>query len=290
MTNLFKRKYVQGDGLNADNIFHRLFNYLLLLVLTFLVIAPIMIVVNTSLKSGADYASSSVFALPRNLHFENYISAWNTGRMGTGFQNTFLLVVTSVTGSVLMGAMVAYIIGRFKFKARGLLLTLFILPTFIPSITTQIAIFTVIRSLGLYNTIFAGIILFLATDIIQLYIFLQFMDNIPYSLDESAKVDGASYFRIFISIILPLTTPAIATVAVLKTLFVYNELFIPMMYMPSSRLRTVTTALLQFSNDTSTRWDLLSAGVVLIMIPTLVLYLFTQRFIISGVTSGSIKG
>jgi multiple sugar transport system permease protein len=190
---------------------------------------------------------------------------------------------------VLFGAMVAYALTRFKFKLKKIMLIMFLIPTFIPSITTSIATFTIIRNLGLYNTRLAGIVLYTCTDIMQIYIFIQFMEKIPLALDESAQIDGASRIRIFFSIIIPQLKPAIATTVILKVLGIYNDFFTPYLYMPRSELRTVATALNTFSGDKTAQWPLMSAAIILVAIPTLVLYLFLQRYILSGITEGAVK-
>jgi multiple sugar transport system permease protein len=229
--------------------------------------------------------------LPDNIaNLGNYINAIEKGQMLIGFKNTLLLSIVCVSGSVLMGTMVAYALGRFDFKFKKVILNAFLASTIIPSITTQVATFTVIKNLGIYNTIYAGMILYLATDIIQIYIFLQFIKKIPCDLDESATVDGASYFKIYWSIILPQMIPAIATAVILKTLTIYNDMFIPYLYMPKSSLRTITISIMRFSNDQNSQWNIMAAGIITVMIPTLLLYLFLQRYIISGVTDGAVKG
>jgi multiple sugar transport system permease protein len=142
----------------------------------------------------------------------------------------------------------------------------------------------------LYNTIYAGMVLYVATDVLQIYVFLQFVRRIPYEIDESALLDGSSFFRIYWSIILPQMKPAIATVAIIKMLGVYNDMFTPYLYMPKSTLRTVTTAIMMFSYDRNSQWNVMAAGILAVMIPTLILYLFAQRSIIAGITEGAVKG
>lgn len=155
--------------------------------------------------------------------------------------------------------------------------------------TTTIATFTLIRALGVYNTIFAGVLLYIGSDIVQIYIFLQFVKQIPIALDESARLDGASRVRIFYSIILPQMRPAIATTAILKILNIYNDFFTPYMYMPRAALRTVATALNTFASDKMANWPLMSAAIVFVALPTLVIYFFLQKQIIGGVTDGAVK-
>lgn len=268
----------------------KFFGYFILALFVFLVFLPLFVVFNVSLKDTAEYWEKGVYALPENvLNFTNYIEAFESGNFLVAFKNTFVLIIVCVPCSILLGTMVAYILGRFKFKLRPLVMGAFTLPTFVPAMTTTIATFTLIRALGLYNTIFAGMLLYIGSDIVQIYIFLQFIKQIPMALDESAKLDGASRVRIFYSIILPQMKPAIATATILKVLNIYNDFFTPYMYMPKSSLRTVATALNTFASDKMANWPLMSAAIVFVAIPTIIIYLLMQKQIIGGVTDGAVK-
>ncbi len=266
------------------------FGYLVLIAMVFLIFLPLFIVLNVSLKETAEYWEKGVYAFPDNIfNFSNYVEAFNSGNFLGAFKNTFILIIVCVPCSILFGTMVAYILGRFQFKLKPLVLGAFTLPTFIPSMTTTIATFTLIKMLGVYNTIFAGMLLYIGSDIVQIYIFLQFIKQIPVALDESAKLDGASRVRIFYSIILPQMKPAIATTAILKILNIYNDFFTPYMYMPKSSLRTVATALNTFASDKMANWPLMCAAIVFVAIPTLIIYFLLQKQIIGGVTDGAVK-
>lgn len=268
----------------------RFFGYFILALFVFMVFLPLLIVLNVSLKDTAEYWENGVYSLPNNFfNFSNYVEAFQSGNFLGAFKNTFILIIVCVPCSILLGTMVAYILGRFEFKAKKLMLGAFTLPTFVPMMTTTIATFTLIKALHVYNTIFAGILLYIGSDIVQIYIFLQFVKQIPMALDESARLDGASRVRIFYSIILPQMKPAIATTAILKILTIYNDFFTPYMYMPKSTLRTVATALNTFASDKMANWPLMCAAIVFVAIPTLIIYILLQKQIIGGVTDGAVK-
>lgn len=268
----------------------RFFGYFILALFVFMVFLPLLIVLNVSLKDTTEYWENGVYSLPDNFfNFSNYVEAFQSGNFLGAFKNTFILIIVCVPCSILLGTMVAYILGRFEFKAKKLMLGAFTLPTFVPMMTTTIATFTLIKALHVYNTIFAGILLYIGSDIVQIYIFLQFVKQIPMALDESARLDGASRVRIFYSIILPQMKPAIATTAILKILTIYNDFFTPYMYMPKSTLRTVATALNTFASDKMANWPLMCAAIVFVAIPTLIIYVLLQKQIIGGVTDGAVK-
>ncbi|MEG0896714.1 MAG: carbohydrate ABC transporter permease [Ruthenibacterium sp.] len=264
--------------------------YAILLLLVIIVFTPLYIVFVLSFKGMDEAFQSNVFAFPESFtYFENFKFIWEKGNLLRAFKNTLILIVTSVIGSIAICSMISYILGRFEFKCKPILYVLLMFPVVVPAITTQVATFTVIRNLGLYNTLFAGIALYIGSDIMLIYIFLQHIEKIPYALDESARIDGASYFRIYWSIILPQLKPAIATAVIIKSLTIYNDLFTPYLYMPKTKLRTVTTTILSFVSDQTSNWGVVSAGIVIVMIPTVLMYLFMQKYIISGVTAGAVK-
>lgn len=284
------RKGHLADPMEIESKPLRIAVYTLLVVLVLIVLVPLCIIFLLSFKGMEEAYTTSVFSIPESfLNFENFKFIWEKGKLPRAFCNTLILIAVSVFGSIVMSSMEAYILGRFQFKLRGLLYVLFMFPVVVPSVTTQVATFTVIKNLGLYNTMFAGIVLYIATDIMLVYIFLQHIEKIPISLDESARLDGASHFRIYYSIILPQLGPAICTSVIIKALTIYNDLFTPYLYMPKSKLRTVTTAILAFVSDQTANWGVVSAGILIMMVPTIILYVFLQKYIISGVTAGSVK-
>lgn len=271
-----------------NNKLGRILIYLILIIGVIGVFAPLLIVFNVSLKSNEEYMMKGVLALPEHIsNFSNYARAFTEGKFMTGFMNTGILVLVSVPLAILFGTMVAYSLSRFDFKLKPLVYMAFLVPTFIPGMTVTIATFQIIKALGLYNSIFAGIILYIGTDIMQIYIFLQFINQVPKALDESARIDGANRLQIYYKIILPQLKPAIATTVILKLLGIYNDFFTPYMYMP--KIKTAATGLYSFSGDKMAEWPLMSAAIILVAIPTIIIYIFLQKYIISGVTDGAVK-
>ncbi|MCX7711230.1 MAG: carbohydrate ABC transporter permease [Clostridia bacterium] len=264
--------------------------YLPLAFWAFLVIYPLLIVVFTSFKTDEEYVKTSAFELPSNfLNFQSYITAFNQGGFTTAFLNSVILVVVSCAVNVLLGAMTAYCLSRFDFKGKKILTAIYILSAMVPSITLQISIYPILKTLRLIGTMNAPLLLYIGTDIIQIWIYLQFMNKISVSLDESAMIEGASYFRIFRTIIFPMLMPATATVIILKAVNVYNDMFIQHLYMSKPSLRTVTTALMVFSGDRINAQNLMMAAIVMVMIPTILLFLSLQKYIFSGITAGAVK-
>lgn len=272
------------------NAFAEIAKYASLIAGNLAAIIPIVVVFFASFKTPKEYASSGALALPDHwLNFENYRRAFIEGNMLRGFLNTAVMLSISILGAIILGTMVAYVLSRFEFKGSKLLMGAFLLATLIPGVTTQVATFQIVNALELFNTMAAPIVLFIGTDIISIYIFLQFLNRISMSLDESAMLDGASYITIYARIIMPLLKPAIATVIIVKGVAIYNDFYIPFLYMPKEELHVVSTALFKFIGPYGSQWEVISAGIIIAIIPTLLVFLALQKHIYIGFTQGSIK-
>lgn len=260
-----------------------------LLSISIVCIAPVFLALLTSLKAKNEVYDLGVLQFPHRLHFENYLTAFVDGNMITGFKNTIIMVIVSLAGAILNGTMVAYILSRFEFKGKRLLKSAFLFASLVPGMTIQVMLYQTISLLGVYNTRMAGFLLYIGTDIISIYIFLQQLDAIPISLDESAMLDGASYLAVFRKIILPLLKPAVSTVIIIKGVGIYNDFYIPYQYMPKNKLKVVATALFQFRGQYGTQWEVICAGVIITILPILILFLLLQKQIYNGLTQGAVK-
>lgn len=276
--------------LTPSEIIYNLCKYAFLILLVIIFVLPILTVFFASFKTGTEYSSTSVLTLPESFfNFDNFIEAFTKGNMLNGFKNTVIILIFSLAGAVLTGSMAAYIFSRFKSKFTRFVNGMFLVAVMIPAIATQVATFQIISALGLFNTRLAPIILYIGTDIMTIYIFLQFLDNISVSLDESAIIDGANYFQIFFKIILPLLSPAVITVLITKGVGLYNDFYTPFLYTPSANLLTLSTTLFKFKGPFGAHWEVISAGIIVVMIPTLIVFLTLQKQIYSGLVSGSVK-
>ncbi|MFJ1652347.1 carbohydrate ABC transporter permease [Streptomyces sp. NPDC088337] len=265
--------------------------YVSLAAASVVVLLPLGAVLLTSLKTPEEMADDGgALTLPGDLlNFANYATAFQDGRMLSAFGNTAFILFFAVGGTVLIGSMTAYAIDRFTFRFKKLVVTLFLVAALVPGVTTQVATFQIVNSFGLFDTRWAPIALYMGTDIVSIYIFLQFVRSIPVSLDEAARLDGANSFTIYRKIIFPLLKPAIATVVIVKGITVYNDFYIPFLYMPSDDLGVISTSLFRFRGPFGAHWETISAGAVLVILPTLVVFLFLQRFIYNGFMKGATR-
>ena len=264
--------------------------YLSLVLASAVVVLPLIAILFTSLRTSPEMATAGPLTLPEhwfNLH--NYATAFHDGHMLRALGNTAFILVFSILGTVLIGSMTAYAIDRFQFRFKRLVLALFLVAALVPSVTTQVATYQIINSLDVFDTRWAPVLLYMGTDIVSIYIFLQFIRSIPRSLDEAARLDGANALTIYWRIILPLLRPAIATVVIIKGVAIYNDFYIPFLYMPSDNLGTISTSLFRFKGPYGAHWEVISAGAALVIIPSLLVFLLLQRFIYNGFTAGASK-
>ena len=255
------------------------------------VLAPILLTLFAAFKTKADMVNTSPLLLPplSRITLENFQKVLGDKYLVIGFKNTGVILVVSIFFNVMFGTITAFILERFQFRLRPVIMGLFFLGMLIPSFVTEIARFKIINGLGLYNTLGAPIVIYVASDLMQLYIYRQFISTLPRSLDESALLDGCSYFGLFTRIILPLLAPATATVIIIKAITIINDMYIPYLYMPKNKLRTLTTFLMNFANAQQGSWQKLAAGIIVIMLPTIVIYVFFQKYILAGVAAGAVK-
>lgn len=266
--------------------------YFSLLLATFLALLPLISCLLVSFKTDEEYQLTPVMQLPQNLvNFDNFRRVWVDGDMGRAFATSFLVVIVVVAFSVLVGSMLAYVLNRFRFPGNGLIRNLFLFATLIPGIAMQVTIYQIMSSLGLVNSLIGYMILQCGTDVISIYIFLQFFENLSVLLDESAILDGCTYFGVFFKILFPLLRPAIVTVMILKGIGVYNEYYAANLYLQDkTRFVTVSTALYTFTGPFGNAYNLICAGVILTMIPMLIIFIACQKQIYSGLAAGSVKG
>ena len=264
---------------------------LICLAMVAIVLAPIVLVLFASFKTKADMVKISPLLLPPKSRFtlDNFQKVLNNKYLLIGFKNTGIILVVSIFFNVMFGTITAFIIERFKFRFKGFIVGLFFVGMLIPSFVTEIARFKVIQGLHLYNTLGAPIVIYVASDLMQLYIYRQFISTLPVSLDESALLDGCGYFGLFTRIIFPLLAPATATVVIIKAINIINDMYIPYLYMPKNKLRTLTTFLMDYANAQRGSWQQLAAGIIIVMLPTICIYMFFQRYILAGIAAGAVK-
>lgn len=277
---------------NMKSIIWRGFQYASLILGSIIAVLPVVVCVITAFKTPEEYASNNVMTLPSSwLYFDNFIQAWKQANMGRAFLNSTIILVFVLCGSILTGAMLAYVLSRFKFPGNGLIRSLFLFASLLPGIAMQVSVYQIMYTLGWINSLPGYIVLMCGTDVMSIYIFIQYFENISVSLDESAIMDGCTYFGVFFRILLPLLKPAIVTVMILKGVGTYNEYYAANLYLQDkNRLVTVATSLFKFTGPLGNQYNYICAGVIITMLPALIIFIACQKQIYSGLTQGAVKG
>ncbi len=266
--------------------------YLSLVFFSFVAVLPVISCVITAFKSDTEYQNTNVMTMPVSwANPDNFLQAFDRANMGRAFINSTIILVTVLVVSVLVGTSLAYVLNRFQFPGNGLIRNLFLFATLLPGVAMQVAVYEIMTALHFINSLPGYIIMMCGTDVIAIYIYIQFFENISVSLDESAIIDGASYFTIYYRILLPLLKPAIVTACILKGVGTYNEYYCANLYLQNKKLLpTVATSLYTFVGPLGSKYNLICAGVIISLLPALIVFILFQKQIYSGMTAGSVKG
>ncbi|MCM1105933.1 MAG: carbohydrate ABC transporter permease [Blautia sp.] len=280
-----------GSRKKVGSVVLTVVKYIILIFFSLVAVVPIVSCMITAFKTEAEYQSMNVMTLPESwLNFDNFVKAFTTAGMGRAFINSFIVMICVLLVSVIVGTQLAYVLDRFKFPGNGFIRSLFLVASLLPAVAMQVTVYNIMSALGFVNHLYGYIIMSCGTDVISIYIFIQFMENISPSLDESAIVDGASYWTIYWKIILPLLKPAIVTACILKGVGIYNEYYAARLYLQTKDLRTVAVSLYTFVGPMGSKYNLICAGVIISLLPALIVFISCQKQIYSGITAGAVKG
>ena len=265
--------------------------YVSLIGASLIAVIPVVVCVFTAFKTDTEYQATTPLTLPASFgNFDNFVQAFTKANMLRGFLNTGIVLIVVLFLSIFFSSMLAYVLDRFKFTGSGIIRNLFMFASLIPGIATQVTVYQIMYNLGLINHLYGYIIVLCGTDIISIYIFLQFFENLPRSLDESAILDGCTYFGVFFKILFPLLKPAIVTSCVLKGVSVYNEYYMSNLYLQAPELKTISTALYTFTGPYGSQYNYICAGVLITIAPILILFLVCQKQVYGGMAAGAVKG
>ena len=266
------------------------FKQALLIVASIGAMIPVLFMVLTSVKSDEQY-SDDVLGLPWPLEFGNFSAALKGGEFVTWFKNSVILTGGAVIVSTLVAALAAFAIANMRFRGRELLLSANVALMVVPPVVMLIPLFIQFTELGLVST-YRGVILIYAglTAPFSVYLLASFFRTLPHELFESATIDGASHFRILWSIVLPLARPALVTLIIVNSLWVWNELLVALVFLPDEELKTLMVGVTLFQGRYSLNVPVLMAGMLVASAPMAALYLAGQRYFIRGLTAGALKG
>lgn len=245
----------------------------------------------TSLKTNRDLFLN-VWALPTSLQFQNYVKAWSSLHIGSYFLNSFEVVISSVIIILILSAPASYILSRAKFRGSNLLTMVFVAGIGIPLPLLFIPLFVILANIKLINSLPGLGIVYVASSIpFTVYMLTSFFATLPQELEEAAILDGCSDIEVFSRVMLPLASPGLLTAAIFNFMFLWTEYQLALVFLSNPELRTLSLGLyaLENSMEYTGDWVGLMAGVVCVVVPTIIMYIFLSERMISGITMGAVK-
>jgi raffinose/stachyose/melibiose transport system permease protein len=254
-------------------------------------ISPLVLLLITSLRPLADFVSNGPLAWPKHFTLSNFGDAWNIGKFATTYRNSAILLVLKVPIGVLFSAMLAFALAKLNMRFRRTVMFAVFLGLTIPIYITIVPVFIMLRSLGLTDNLLGLVGPYLAFGIPFTVLVLQsFFRQLPDELIEAAKIDGAGEWRIFFTIVLPLSLPALVTVFILDAVATWNEFLFALIVLNSDAHKTIPVGLLNFQGQFANNNTGLAAGILIAVVPILIAYVILQRWIVGGLTAGATKG
>jgi raffinose/stachyose/melibiose transport system permease protein len=270
-----------------------LLKWVFLLVVAVIMIFPVAYAVLGAFKSNQEL-TSGISILPKEWRFDNFSEAWNIANFGKYIWNTLFLCFWVVFGALVTASMTAYCINRRQFLGRKLLIVAYTAMMFISvGPLTLRPLYELAVNLGINNSLVPVVLILIGGQGVNIFILNGYMKTIPRELDEAAAIDGAGFFRIYWQIILPLARPALAVVALFEFRHTWTEYLYPLVFTltnPDLRPLSVGVAALRYNDTAATQWNLMLTGAAISIIPILIVYFFTNKSFISGLSSGALKG
>lgn len=265
--------------------------YALLVFFAFLWLFPFFIVILTSLKSQGDIISRGVFALPKKLVFKNFAKAWVTGQFSVFYRNSLLISIIKVPAGIFVASLAAYPLAKYDFRLRDSLFLFFLAGIAIPIHVTLLPLNLLLKQIGLLDSLAGLFFPYIAFGLpFQIMVCRGFFRGIPTELIDSARIDGCSNFKIYWKIILPLAKPAIAALFIIDFLATWNEFLMALIFIHSDKAKTIPLGLMLFQGQYASSYPLINAGVLLSILPVFIIYILLQRYFVSGITTGALKG
>jgi raffinose/stachyose/melibiose transport system permease protein len=262
-----------------------------LIIYALLALSPIVLIVVNSFKSrNAIFGAPLSLPGPTTFSLIGYTSVLGKANFALYFANSLMVTVGSLAFILFFGAMAAWALTEYRFRGNTLLALYLAIGIMVPIRLGSVSILKLTASLGLVNTLWALILVYTAKGLpLAIFILSEFIQQIPREMRDAARIDGASEYRIFWSVILPLIRPAVATVAVFTMVPIWNDLWFPLILAPGKSTQTVTLGVQQFIGQYITDWNAVLAALSLALAPILVLYIIFSRSLVRGITAGAVK-
>jgi putative chitobiose transport system permease protein len=262
--------------------------YVLLLAIAIVLVGPFLWLLSMSLKGSEELFTWPPRLLPQSFNWRNYVLAWQAVPLGSYLINSVLVAIGSVILNVLLAALAAYPLARIAFRGRRLVFMLILSTIMIPEQVIMIPLYDLLLKMGLVNT-YAGLILPFAVSAFGVFLLRQAFAAIPRDLEDAAVMDGCSHIKIWWHIMLPLTRPALATLAIFTFVVSWGNFLWPLIILKDPQMYTLPVGLSYMIGTFSANYRFLAAGCVIAIVPVIILFLFMQRYFLAGMMSGSLK-
>lgn len=263
---------------------------LFLLVFVILIVYPLIFVLLTSIKNTNEFYTN-IWGWPKDLAIENYAYAWNIAKIGEYFVTTVIVVAITVVVTLVISAFAGYALAKLQVPKADLIILIFFLLSMLPSESILMPTYLLVSKLGFTGTYASLILPYIGWGLaLSTYIYRNFFATVPTEIIEAARIDGCSELRTFVQIVLPIVKPATATNAVFIFLGWWGEMLWASVELSASPLKTLALGITAFVQSAGTNWGPLCAASAIILIPIIVFFLFTQKYVVSGLTGGSVKG
>jgi len=268
----------------------RLTRVVLLTCFLLFALVPLYWVVVTSLKPSGEALKLPIEYFPRHVTFENYIAIFRDTAFPTFFKNSMFVSIVSALFSLVLSLLAAYSLSRFKFRGKRLTLLMFLITQMFPIVVMIVPLFIGFSKLGLIDSLVSLIICYSIFNVPFCTVMIKgFFDQTPIALEEAAQIDGCTRFQTLRLILLPIMMPGIASTFVFAFISSWNEFFLSLMFINDEVLKTIPVGMGVFIGKFEVNWSLLSAGTVTAILPSLVLFMIVQKYLIRGLTAGAVK-
>jgi raffinose/stachyose/melibiose transport system permease protein len=278
------------NKLTATDIIAKFFKWLFIIFFIIMTVLPLLWLIIASFKTNLEYQIEP-FSLPKEWQFSNYVKAIHMGSLPSLFLHSIIVAVGTCILNLLITSMASFVIAREKFKGKNTILAILLAGVMIPIIALMVPYYKLSIGLGLYDSLFGLIVTYTALNIpISIFLIHGFMQSLPKELEEAAVIDGCTFRQRFFKILLPLTKPGLVTAGTLLFIYCWNEFTYAMLLTSSEAARTLQLGIRYFKSQFVVDYTSMLAAIVITMLPTIFVYIFLHDKIISGMTTGAVKG
>lgn len=265
---------------------------LVVLLVCVIDVYPLLWMLSASFKAPSEWTTKPAYALNEGFYWKNYVDAWTRGKMNIFFMNSVINTVVALLFIVIFSTTISFAISKMEWKGRKLVDSFFSMGIMVPVSVALIPLFQIYKAIGLYNTRYSLIIAYIAFGLsLSIYLMKSFLRSLPNEILEAGVIDGCSIYKLLWYIVVPMMKNAIVTVLVLQFFFKWNDLVFSMTFVSDTKLKTVQTGLMYFSDEFGSKnWGAIFASISLSVFPLLILYMFLNKRVIEGMAAGAVKG